>query len=135
LRSADGGDTWSPPARTPLANPSAPARLERIPGTDALVVLRNLDVDPASGWHGGPRVRLASQVSRDDGRSWSAPRVLECTGDGAWYDYPAAFWTGDVLHVAYRASGREAGRGVVDVRYLRLAKAWLLEGEGDGPGR
>ena len=124
-RSEDNGRTWSRPARSTVANPRAPARLERIPGTGTILMVHNPHVS-GEGWHKGARVILAARTSRDGGRTWSDPRQIEHTGADTWYDYPSVYWTGDVLHLAYRSVPR-GGKGWkrVDVRYQRLAKAWL----------
>ena len=128
-RSEDDGRTWSRPVRSSVANPRAPARLEKIPGTGAILMVHNPHVS-GEGWHKGARVVLAARTSRDGGRTWSDPRQIEHTGAGTWYDYPSVYWTGDVLHLAYRSVPR-GGKGPkrVDVRYQRLNKAWLLGGK------
>ena len=125
-RSKDAGDTWSEPAQSPLANPAAPARLTRIPGTSTVVVLRNAGVDLSGGaWHGGARLVLSTQTSDDGGRTWGHYRELEHSLDGTWYDYPSVYWVGDMLHVAYRSISQSPRFS--DVRYQRVPKAWLTE--------
>lgn len=125
-RSRDAGETWSEPVPSSLPNPVAPVRLTRVPGAKTIVALHNAGVDLASGWHGGARLVLAAQVSDDGGRTWGRCREIEHSTDGTWYDYPAACWVGDTLHVAYRSISRAKGNEFIDVRYVRLAKAWLM---------
>lgn len=119
-RSKDAGTTWSAPEKTTVLNPVAPARVTRVPGSDALVLLRNWDPNLKPGAHGS-RTTLVLQVSRDGGRTWTEPRIIEKTG-ASRFDYPCAYWTGDTLHVAYRAFIRGC-----DVYYQRFTKAEVLE--------
>lgn len=124
-RSGDNGATWSKPARSPVANPLAPPVLTRIPGSATLVLLHNPRVEMAAGWHGGARTILAFRTSRDAGRSWTEPHpIAVAPNDDVWYDYPAALWVGDTLHVVYRTiSTQRRGAGgfkVVDLHHQAL---------------
>lgn len=131
-RSADGGSTWTAPARSAVPNPLAPPVRTQIPGTGTIVLLHNPRVEIKSGWHGGPRTVLALRTSRDGGRTWSAPCPIAESGDeNDWYDYPAVRWMDDTLHVAYRAIAmRNRGQGgfrTVGIGYRTLTSAWLKE--------
>jgi len=130
-RSKDAGRTWSEPVQSALTNPVAPVRLVRVPGSKAVVALKNAGVDPKSGWHGGERRILCSVVSQDGGRTWGRYREIEHGDAAMWYDYPAACWTGDTLHVAYRSTVVDKGSKAIDVRYVRLSKAWIMGDPGD----
>ncbi len=125
-RSEDGGRTWTGPCRSPLANPRAPARLEKIPGRDAILVVHNPDT-ARDGWHRGARLRLVVRTSRDGGRTWSDARELEHSRRDHWYDYPSVLWDGDVLHLAYRSVPRGSkGWKRVDVLYQRVTRELVL---------
>ena len=124
-RSTDNGETWSPPTRSTVANPRAPARLERIPGSGHILMIHNPHTS-GRDWHKGARLVLASQTSPDGGLTWEHYRQLEYDGK-TWYDYPSVFWVGDTLHVAYRATAGALGTSRTDVRYLKLKRDWLVE--------
>jgi len=129
-RSEDGGETWTAPARSGIRNPRAPARLERVPGGDAVLMVHNSHVT-GEGWHQGARHILALRISTDGGRSWHGYRELEYQQDNVWYDYPSVYWTDDQLHLAYRGipRGENAWRRV-DVLYQKLDRKSLTEGGG-----
>ncbi|HUT32516.1 MAG TPA: sialidase family protein [Planctomycetota bacterium] len=124
-RSTDHGETWSPLAASTLPGPRAPARLERIPGSDSILVVWNSQVS-GKDWHKGARLTLACQTSPDGGRTWENYTQLEYDGK-TWYDYPNVLWVRDTLHVAYRATGgAPGGRHGTVVRYLKLDRGSLL---------
>jgi len=127
-RSSDAGRTWSQPVQSSLPNPVAPVRLTRVPGTATVLAIHNAGVDLRSGWHGGVRTVLAARTSADGGRTWPGYREIEHSAEAStWYDYPAAYWTGDTLHVAYRSSGSDKAGRFMEVRYVRLPKSWFLQ--------
>lgn len=128
-RSRDDAAMWSAPEKTALPNPLAPVRLTRVPGTDTLLMFCNPLVDMASGWHGGARNVLAMRASTDGGVTWGPCRLVEFTKDpNQWYDYPLVLWTGDTLHLAYRAP--HAKTFECSIYYQRLAKADLVKSGG-----
>ena len=82
--SRDGGDTWTDAKPTTVEAPEAPSTITRIPGTGELLLVWN----PNVAWgnpektvvganHGGPRTPLAAAISRDEGRTWSPPKLIE----------------------------------------------------------
>ena len=90
--SDDGGETWSPPELTDVANPNS--------GTDALTLSdgRHLLVyNPLTlGRH-----RLAVAVSKD-GFKWETVRTLEDSQPGEEFSYPAVIQSADgTIHVTY----------------------------------
>jgi hypothetical protein len=91
--SSDGGDTWLLFQPSSLLSPCSPASIKRIPQTgDLLLVWNNhAGIDPRLN---GKRTPLHAAVSRDDGRTWEPPKVLEDHPDG-WYCYIAIGFAGD----------------------------------------
>ena len=64
-------------------------------------------------------------MSKDEGRTWSAPKVIEGDSDG-WYCYTAIEFVGDRILLAYCAGkGREQGLTVT--RITSFPVAWLYE--------
>lgn len=105
-RSTDGGQTWSPLARTDIPYPIAPPNLTMIPGTRTMVLLANPHVSYTGTFDGGYRSILATHASDDRGASWYGYRELEYdgdTGEDFWslYSYPDFLWHQDRLHVVY----------------------------------
>ncbi len=83
--SSDGGQTWSPPAATPLVGTAAPVSLSRIPTTGDLLVIWNRNPGASS------RNPLCSAVSTDEGSTWTHLRPIENAPHDAWA-YPAVTW-------------------------------------------
>jgi sialidase-1 len=74
--SPDGGDTWSEAAPLGVAAPESPSTIARLPGNGALVLIYNPSI--AQGVSGmKSRTPLVSSISRDEGRTWSKPKVIE----------------------------------------------------------
>jgi predicted neuraminidase len=89
--SADGGLTWTAGRATELPNPNAGIDVVRLRDGRLVLVYNHLP-------EGRNAIHLA--VSADDGKSWSAPELLE-SGPGE-YSYPAAIETADgLVHITY----------------------------------
>jgi hypothetical protein len=74
----------------------------------------------------GKRTPLTAAVSKDEGRTWSAPRVIEADPDG-WYCYTAIEFVGDRVLLAYCA-GKGRADGLSTTAVTSFALSWL---EGD----
>lgn len=96
-RSSDGGRTWSAPINTQIAG--HPPHLLRLPGGE-IVCSYGYRQDPMG---------IRTVMSRDDGHTWSAPRVLRDDGHGQGGDlgYPitVARRDGSLLTVYYFTAG------------------------------
>ena len=75
--SSDDGTTWSMPEPTALASALAPAALQRIPGTDHLLVVWNQS-SPDEIERGLQRHRLSTALSKDGGATWDRGRNVFC---------------------------------------------------------
>jgi hypothetical protein len=118
--SRDQGETWSEPQPSSLLSPQSPALIKRIPKTGDLLLVWNdhSHVDPSTRavdqpgagqkvfW--GKRTPFSVAISRDDGKHWEPARNLEDNPDGM-YAYPALFFAGDRVLVAYSAGGEGEG--------------------------
>lgn len=103
-RSGDGGRTWSPPVNTHIEG--HPPHLLRLSGGEIV----------CSYGYRKPPMGIRAVISRDDGHTWSAPRILRDDGQGRGGDlgYPVTvarrdgslftvyYFTGDegITHVA-----------------------------------
>ena len=75
LRSADDGRTWSDPEPTVLRHPDAPPMVFWLGDGSTMVAL--IHNQGSGDWRGqADRRELWACLSRDEGRSWSPPRLL-----------------------------------------------------------
>lgn len=108
--SENNGVTWSAPRPTEMKSPLSPASIERVPGTDILMVVFN----DHSGNVPRPekpnqRAPLAISFSADGAKTWGPSQVIE--GDPAgWYCYTAIHFTDDAVLLAYVAGNDQIGR-------------------------
>lgn len=91
--SSDGGRTWGAGESLGVESPESCPELIRIPRTgDLLLIWNAAKFDAKWASHFGKRTPLGASVSRDDGRTWSAPRHLE-TDPGAAFSNPGVTFT------------------------------------------
>ncbi len=122
--SDDGGETWSDAKPTDIRSPLSPASIERIPSTGDLLLVWNdhAGIDPPLS---GRRTPLTAAVSRDEGQTWSRPKVIEADPAG-WYCYTAIHFAGDRVLLAYCA-GKGRTEGLNTTRVTSLPVSWLYE--------
>jgi Neuraminidase (sialidase) len=122
-RSADGGETWSPPAPSPLPSPLSPASIERIPNSNDLLAVYN-----HRGSADGPNPRLRSPlttaISRDGGQTWIHRRDLE-TDQNGWYCYTAIEFVDGRALLAYCAGKSAPGEGLATTRVTSVDVDWF----------
>jgi hypothetical protein len=116
--STDRGETWSAPEPMGVASPQSPASIERIPGSDTLVMVWN-DHSALPVGERKARTPLSLAVSRDDGDTWSKSLVLEPDPKG-WFCYTAMEFNGDDLFLAYVAGTQEPGQHLSASRVRRV---------------
>lgn len=123
--SFDGGMHWTPPAPSAFTSPLSPMSVKRL-SDGALLALYNpvplyngRSAQVQGAWTGG-RTPLAARLSRDDGRSWGDPLILE-DDPTRGYCYAAMLEEapGCVL-LAYCAGGPEDGSCLTRLRIARL---------------
>lgn len=105
--SKDGGESWSAPEPMGLASPVSPASIERLPGSDLLVLVWN-DHTAIPLAERQKRTPLSVAVSRDEGAHWSKALVIEPDPKG-WYCYTAMEFTPDALLLGYIAGNQKTG--------------------------
>ncbi len=135
--STDQGATWSEPRPSGLTVPDAPTYLTRIPGTTDLLMIWNCNFNlrprhdlrlpsgnvPVSS-HAVSRCPLLCAVSRDGGRTWGLPKVLEDDINYEWA-YPGVLFHGDTALIHYyRAPMIERRR---ELMLTRAPIKWFYE--------
>lgn len=139
--SRDDGATWSEPRPSGITAPDAPTYLARIPKSDDLLMIWNCNFNlraihdlrlPASGSqptntvavpsHAVSRCPLLCAISRDGGRTWGLPKVLEDDINYEWA-YPGVVFHGnEVLIHYYRSPMIERRR---ELMLTRVPLKWL----------
>lgn len=121
--SADGGEHWSPLASSAMKSPLSPASIERIPGTDDLLLVWNdhAKIDPKLK---GQRTPLSVAISGDHGQTWAKSKNIETHPQG-WYCYTAMEFVGDHVLLAYCAGDRRENNGLALLQVARLPVDWV----------
>jgi sialidase-1 len=127
--SRDDGATWSLPQASGLPTPESCPELRRVSATGDLALIWNpAPYDPGYTSHFGKRTPLSVAVSRDEGRTWSAPRAIE-DDPGRAFSNPGCRFLSDgacLVHYwtcEYRPSGNM--QDVIDLRVARLEPEWF----------
>jgi sialidase-1 len=105
--SADGGETWSPAARSTLASPLSPASVARVPSTGDLLAAWN-DHSRIAPSLKGKRTPFTVALSKDEGETWTTVRTIEDAPDG-WYCYTAIEIVGTRVLLAHCAGDAKVG--------------------------
>jgi sialidase-1 len=116
--SRDDGATWSEPRPSGIVNPDAPTYLMRIPESDDLLMIWNSNYNPGPHQlrlpaqerhaarivtlvsHATTRCPLLCALSRDGGRTWGLPKVLENDINYEWA-YPGVVFHQDHALIHY----------------------------------
>ena len=108
--SKDNGVTWSLPRATELKSPVSPASIERVPGTNTMMVVFN-DHSGRVPKAADPKRRapLAVAFSTDGAKTWGPSQVIEADLTG-WYCYTAIHFTKDSVLLAYVAGNDQIGK-------------------------
>ena len=122
--SHDGGDTWTPAGPSRFSSPPSPMKISRREEDGMLYAVWN----PIPNYNGRAlskagwgRTPLCLASSADEGKTWSAPRVIEGEEDHG-YCYPALMFTRDgALLAAYCAGGPADGACLARLTIRKLA--------------
>jgi hypothetical protein len=120
--SRDAGLTWSKPSATSLMSGAAPGRMERIPGSnDLLVIWNSCCLNPQENLL-GDRITLSSAISTDGGKTWKWRRVIEdiTPGNGNRVEYPAVNIYDGQVYITYRAQTVGAPLGLRMQEYMSI---------------
>ncbi len=131
---SNDGSMWTPPQPTRIVSSNAPAGVLRLRSGDIALAWNNLYGEPMrENRISYARQKLHMALSRDDGQTWSVPKVIASVEPGdlptSQTTYPYLFEApdGHILTVYHRVGARE-GRGwhhpIREV--LRIDPAWLV---------
>jgi hypothetical protein len=140
--SRDDGATWSEPRPSGIVNPDAPTYLTRIPKSDDLLMIWNCNYNtrpqphqlrlPAREGHAARTITLASHaitrcpllcaVSRDGGRAWGLPKVLENDINYEWAYPGVVFQQNHALIHYFRSPVVTRGR---ELMLTRVPISWF----------
>ena len=126
--SADWGETWTAPQPSPFVSPLSPASIKRLSTGDLLAIWNDHASHPemktrGPAWAHGARTPLATALSHDDGKTWTATRLLEDAPDG-WFCYVAIHPLDDgTVLLSYCAYEELAHSRIVKVPLI-----WFYEG-------
>ena len=125
--SSDGGETWAAPRSDPhLGDPRVQASLIRYSWPGELGDGRLLFANPSPpiSRERGPRVRMTVRLSRDDGRTWPAQRLIH-EGPSAYSSL--ARLPDDSVGLLYEGGERHSSE---TIRLARFSVEWLEQGRG-----
>lgn len=109
----DGGRNWDDARATPLPNPNAAVALLRLADGRLLLAYNPQTAN---------RDKLALSLSRDEGATWTAPKLVEDSAGGE-FSYPALLQARDgMVHLAYTWQRKT-------IKHLALTPAWLEAGK------
>ncbi len=122
--SLDGGNTFTAPQPSRFSAPDSPLHIVRRPNSGELIAIWN----PIPKYNGREttkvnlgRTPFVFALSRDEGATWSKPRVIE-DDPQCGYCYPAVFFTGDgAMLLAYCAGGPEDGLCLARLTIKKIA--------------
>jgi len=127
--SSDRGDTWSDAQPWDIASPESPSTIARVPATgDWLLVLNpevvwgNPEKTLFGANHGGPRRPLAAMLSRDEGKTLTAPRTLESDPAFAHAYTSITFHDGRALLTYYEYSEKTKQ---VSLKFKSVPLGWV----------
>ena len=106
--SSDSGRSFTPPARSRFTSPLSPLSMKRLPDGRLLALWNPIPEYQTrrSDWRTAGRTPLVYALSRDEGRTWSEPEVLE-DDPKAGYCYTAIAAIDGALLLAYCAGQAE----------------------------
>lgn len=118
--SEDGGDNWSPLARSNISQPTtSPASIERIPTTGDLLLVWNSGDDPLAAVEPIGRRPFNTAISKDEGKTWQHLRNIGSDPKG-WYCYTAIEFIGDHVLLAHCEFP-----GLNSLQITRIPISWL----------
>ncbi|MEW6303555.1 MAG: sialidase family protein [Verrucomicrobiota bacterium] len=116
--SSDGGDTWTEAAPWTMAAPESPSTLARMPDGNLLLVYN--PTVKLGGDHAGPRTPLVAAVSKDEGATWSEPKIIESDLTATYAYTSVTFHDGRVLLTYYVAKG-----GLLSQKFKSVPLGWF----------
>ena len=122
--SNDDGDTWSDFKPSNMTSPCSPATIERIPGTDTLLLVWNNHENIAPELR-GMRTPYSIAISDDEGKTWKNAKNLYDDPYG-WYCYTGLHFEGDYVLLSHCAGDRRKG-GLNETHITRIPLDWITK--------
>ncbi|MCK5740024.1 exo-alpha-sialidase, partial [bacterium] len=123
--SADEGMNWSLPDPSPLKSPVSPATIARISWNQALLAVWN-DHSGRHPFPAGKRTPLTWAVSHNEGKTWSASRIIRNQTDG-WYCYTSITFIGD--HAVLSFCDGNSNVGTLNQSSLHTLSRHIIENQ------
>lgn len=123
--SRDEGNTWSKPELSEIKSPLSPASIERIPGTNDLLLVWNdhSEIPPTLK---GKRTPFTVAISKDEGKTWTKKKNLAENPSG-WYCYTAIEFVDGYVLLGHCAGDRNKNNGLAESHITRLKLDWINE--------
>jgi sialidase-1 len=128
-RSTDHGNTWSKAQPSGLIGPESCTNLNRIPGTDVLLLLWNDAPYEHDHHHFGERTPLSAAVSIDRGGIWQRVGDIE-TEANAEYTNLDCFFTSEgnaIITYLYNTPAWDRSKGRMSLKCAVIPKSWFLK--------
>ena len=120
--SPDNASSWTKPKPSGIVSPEAPSTIGRLP-TGELVLIYNPSVEHGiSGM--ASRTPLACSISKDEGATWSTPKLIESDLTHT-YSYVSLTFVGDRALLTYYIS--EKGIGQASLKFKSIPVSWFTE--------
>jgi sialidase-1 len=116
--SKDGGNSWSKAAPFGIISPESPSTISRISSGDLLLIYNpNLGAN-----HMTARTPLVSSLSRDEGKTWSKPKIIEANVDSTYAYTSVTFFRNRALLTYYVAPN---GANQLSLKFKSIPLAWF----------
>ncbi|MEO5802951.1 MAG: sialidase family protein [Verrucomicrobiota bacterium] len=118
--SKDGGNTWSKATPYGIVSPESPSTIARMPNGELLLIY-----NPILGAnHMTARTPLVAALSRDEGRTWSKPKVIEASADVTYAYTSVTFHRDRALLTYYFAPN---GTKQLSLKFKSIPVEWFRE--------
>jgi sialidase-1 len=121
--SSDRGDTWTTPSPWSVAAPEAPSTLVRVPGDGRFLLVYNPGFSEGRD-HGGRRTPLVAALSKDQGTTWSAPRMIESSPEATYAYVSVTFHKGRALLTFYHEPAETLR---TSLRFKSIPLSWFAD--------
>ena len=118
--SKDGGNTWSKAAPSGIVSAESPSTIARTLSGELLLIYNpNLGAN-----HMIARTPLVASISRDEGKTWSKPKVIEASADSTYAYTSVTFHRGRALLTYYFAPN---GTKQLSLKFKSIPLKWFRE--------
>lgn len=116
--SPDDGNSWSKAVPFGIVSPESPSTIARMPGGELLLIY-----NPKLGTNNmAARTPLVSSLSRDEGKTWSKPKIIEANPDSTYAYTSVTFFRNQALLTYYVAPN---GKNQLSLKYKSIPLDWF----------